>query len=242
MTRSTSGKCLIINNSKGRKGSDKDAKELKSLFKTLKFDVEIKRNLTALEIGLHIDECKKEGFKDMDMFIFIVLAHGNSNSLGDSVAGIDGNFVEMEKGILEPFNDSNCQGLIDIPKLFIFQACRGTSVDQGVVRKRLELDGLSKAMTLKSSPSWKDILIAQSTIPSYASFRDTEEGSLFIQTLIKVFHQHAKKLELKELLDKVNAELQKLTGDGGEKQACEYTSRGFNRKLYFKINPKSDGV
>ena len=53
-------------------------------------------------------------------------------------------------------------------------------------------------------PTWADFLIAYSTIPGYFSWRNTLDGSWFIQSLIEVLTSEGSTTSLLELLTKVS--------------------------------------
>lgn len=242
MTSSPRGYCVIVNNQhfvgdkKDRKGSEVDANGLKGIFGKLGFSVDIKNDLKAQEIDDLIAEYKLEKkLKRTDMFVFIVLSHGDKNI----VYGSDNRKVEVEDGILANFNNQNCPRLAGKPKLFIFQTCRGYNEAKQIVRRlsndsEIEHDSPSTTTSKEAvSPLWGDMLVAFSTIPSYVSQRHTTPGSWYIQTLINVFDTHAERLELTALLNTVSRELQKRVSSRGLTQTCEYWNRGFNKALYF---------
>jgi caspase-1 len=53
-------------------------------------------------------------------------------------------------------------------------------------------------------PTWADFLITYSTIPGYFSWRNTLEGSWFIQSLVKILNQEGSTTSLLDLLTKVS--------------------------------------
>lgn len=56
-----------------------------------------------------------------------------------------------------------------------------------------------------SVPIEADFLYAYSTVPGYYSWRNSTYGSWFIQSLIKVFEENAKHMDLLRMLTRVNA-------------------------------------
>ena len=56
-----------------------------------------------------------------------------------------------------------------------------------------------------SVPLEADFLYAYSTVPGYYSWRNSTDGSWFIQSLIEVFHENAKKMDILRMLTRVNA-------------------------------------
>jgi hypothetical protein len=129
MSSSPRGFCLIINNFKfsdednypERKGSQTEATRLRDVFEELHFIVVSKTNLKRDEILSTLEEySKKVDLRKHDALILIVLSHGISQYL----LGIDGVCVHFEE-IVKKFNNQNCPLLINKPKLFFFNCCRG---------------------------------------------------------------------------------------------------------------------
>ena len=82
--------------------------------------------------------------------------------------------------------------------------------------------------------SWEDILIAYSTLPGYVANRDCMKGTWFVQSLCKVFMEHAHNTNLRDMLDLVALDLkQNFTSETGTKQSFNYDVRHFYKKLYF---------
>ena len=54
-------------------------------------------------------------------FIMAVMSHGEK----DVIFSADGVPLDIEKDIVAPFDGANCAALIDKPKIFFIQACRG---------------------------------------------------------------------------------------------------------------------
>ena len=69
------------------------------------------------------------------------------------------------------------------------------------------------------------MIIAYSTIPGYASLRDHEHGTWFVQSLVEVFMAHAHDTELVDLLRMTSERLSHFTNDQGEKQTCNVEMR-----------------
>ena len=64
---------------------------------------------------------KAEDLKKADSFILVCLSHGNQGN----IFGSDGEPVNIDKDIVEPFDGKHCPHLIGKPKLFFIQACQG---------------------------------------------------------------------------------------------------------------------
>ena len=77
------------------------------------------------------------------------------------------------------------------------------------------------------------MIIAYSTIPGYASLRDHEKGTWFVQSLVEVFMSHAHDTELVDLLRMTSERLSHFTNEMGEKQTCNVERRHLYKRIYF---------
>jgi len=85
----------------------------------------------------------------------------------------------------------------------------------------------------RARPTWEDMIIAYSTIPGYASIRDHEKGTWFIQSLVEVFMNHSYDTELVDLLRMTSERLSQFTNEQGEKQTCNVEMRHLYKRIYF---------
>ena len=170
------------------------------------------------------------------------------------VYAADGQSINMEY-IYEFFNNRNCPLLRGKPKFFIVQSCRGDRPDAGVdnteetdgacspskhvtkKRRNESLDAIANHADAgdvsKARPTWEDMIIAYSTIPGYASLRDHDKGTWFIQSLVEVFMTHAHDTELVDLLRMTSERLSHFTNEMGEKQTCNVEMRHLYKRIYF---------
>uniref|UniRef100_A0A5S6QA57 Caspase family p20 domain-containing protein n=1 Tax=Trichuris muris TaxID=70415 RepID=A0A5S6QA57_TRIMR len=240
------GLALIINNHrfKGmpvRSGTDIDCMNLQRLFTQLGYVVKAKRDLSTkdmIESMLKFSQ-EKEHAK-CDSAVVVVLSHG----LHGEIYGSDGKLISVERLIL--FLDSyHCPALINKPKLFFVQACRGSHLDMGreinarddIVRvstliRMVTLDENDAGDLRKKIPSQADILIAYSTIPGYVSWRNSARGSWFVQAICEVFSKYACKEEVLHLLTRVNDVVATKMSACGHVQVPEPCSR-LRKKFYF---------
>lgn len=127
MTKSPRGICLIINNIhfdhfEHRNSAREDGAFLKSIFKQLDFNVIYHENLPVREMKELLQRtAKNSSLKEHEAFVCIVMSHGLKD---DWIAGSDDHYIKLE-AILGYFNNSNCPNLINKPKIFFVQACRG---------------------------------------------------------------------------------------------------------------------
>ncbi|KAK6310981.1 hypothetical protein J4Q44_G00190360 [Coregonus suidteri] len=246
MTSVPRGLCLIINNEifdklRERTGTNKDAVDLANIFSRLKFRVVMCKDKTAVEIPsvlkvfselkqlsdlqpYDVKEWVGGQFTDLkdlpkhgDAFVCCILSHGKK----EGVCGTDGTVVPTID-ILSPFNGTNCRILVEKPKLFFIQACRGLDLQEGVpVNKKLKVerrdgeldtdDGQIQDYTL---PLYSDYLVFMANVDQYLSIRSPTSGSWFIQSLCGQLEKICTRgKNIYEILTGVKAEVSKKEGD-----------------------------
>nr|XP_023833375.1 caspase-8 [Salvelinus alpinus] len=214
MASESRGVCVIINNvdfgNKKRKGSDIDAEALAKVFSWLKFRVVMCKDKTAVEIPIvlkvfselkQLSDLQQCGVKEWvsgqftdlkdlpkhgDAFVCCILSHGEK----EGVCGTDGTVVPTID-ILSPFNGTNCSILVEKPKLFFIQACRGKDVQGGVpVNKKPEVEETDRELDTDDGqvqdytlPLYSDYLVFMANVEQYVSIRNVYTGSWFIQSL-----------------------------------------------------------
>lgn len=67
---------------------------------------------------------------------------------------------------------------------------------------KLNLD--DRMFSNRATRNHADMLVVQSTLPGYVAYRDSINGSWFIQILCKVFMNYACKTHVQDLFNKVN--------------------------------------
>ena len=173
--------------------------------------------------------------------VVIILSHGEDGGL---IYASDGREVSTEY-LLRRFNNDSCQPLKGKPKFFVFQACRGDDVDYGTIPELERTDSqvcidqhdaksFSKPVTtIAKDPSWEDMVILFATVPGFVANRNLYRGTWLIECLCFVFMNHAKDMDLRDMLDEVAKRLRDYESEQGFKQSCSYESRHFYNKLFF---------
>ncbi|XP_045785571.1 caspase Dronc [Maniola jurtina] len=230
-----------------RYGVDVDCTKLKYLFSEMGFKVLSYRDLTRSQT---LDTIKflKEAIVDTECVFIVVSSHGYelTGSSDNDIRCHDGLLIRISE-IVEHFNNKNCPALRDIPKVFIFQLCRGSNEDY-LTRPRsgwlgrggAVADGQARAEQPRHAPPVKpsrdrprdriysDILIAHSTLPGNVSYRDGMEGSWYIQALCEVFAARAHDCHVDELFTLVDRQLHARF----HIQTSSVDRWGFNCRLY----------
>ncbi|KAM4871840.1 caspase-9 [Thomomys bottae] len=227
------GHCLIVNNvnfspasgHRPRTGSHVDCERLQHRFRQLHFAVEVKCDLPAKQMVQALMELAQRDHRALDCCVVVILSHGcqaSHRQFPGAVYGTDGQTVSVEK-IVNIFNGTHCPGLRGKPKLFFIQACGGEQKDHGfevdlsspkdrgcsgspepdAAPFREDVRTLDQLDAVSSLPTPSDILVSYSTFPGFVSWRNTERGSWYIETLDSVLEQWARSEDLQSLLLRV---------------------------------------
>ncbi|KAM4622146.1 caspase-3-like [Polymixia lowei] len=194
------GTCLIINNknfhrSTGmsfRNGTDVDAGTAMKTFSGLGYKVRVANDQTVRQMENLLLSVSQEDHSGCASFVCVLLSHGDEGV----IYGTDG-FVEL-KTLTGYFKGQRCPSLVAKPKLFFIQACRGTDLDGGI-----ETDSVAE-QSPERIPVEADFLYAYSTAPGYYSWRNTANGSWFMQGLCEMLQRHGTELELMQIMTRVN--------------------------------------
>lgn len=179
------GLCLIIENDmfstnlglSKRKGSSIDRMLMIKTFTRLEFEVRVYQNLSSKDIERALEKASLEDHSKHEMFAVVILSHGNEGIL----YGYDSAYPAHK--IWEPFTADKCASLIGKPKMFFLQACQGSKVDHGVAVKASHGRTSTDSFASYRTPLHADFLLAHSTVAGYYSWRNTVQGSWFIQVL-----------------------------------------------------------
>ena len=79
---------------------------------------------------------------------------------------------------------------------------------------------------------WKDMIVAFSTVCGYVSWRNTEQGSWYIETLCQVFMSQSHQRSLRRMLDMISQRMEEKESVRGGKQQATYTVTIINRYKY----------
>ncbi|KAM8940161.1 caspase-3-like [Pelodytes ibericus] len=196
------GLCVIINNKNfhpstrmgTRSGTDNDARKLYETFKFFGYQVKVANDQSCSDIYKLLRKVAEEDHSKRSSFICILLSHGEDGL----IYGIDD--CLPIKNLTTLFRGDKCRTLVGKPKIFFIQACRGTELDSGV-----ETDSGSEPHDeTHRIPVEADFLYAYSTVPGYYSWRNTSNGSWFIQSLCEMLKLHGAQLDLLQILTCVN--------------------------------------
>ncbi|XP_061391007.1 caspase-3 [Musca vetustissima] len=221
------GIALIFNHKdvkgqKPRAGTEKDRDDMQNTLLKFGFDVRVYDDLTFAEVSEKLKATSQEDHSQNDCLVVVVMSHG----LEGKVYARDMSYP-VER-LWNPFLGQNCKSLINKPKLFFIQACRGENLEKAVTYTT-EFAPMSRALDATPAkpptityaiPNTADILVMYSTFEKFYSFRNVESGSWFIQTVCEVFNRAAKT----DAITEQGAELLKLLTTVNRMVAYEYQS------------------
>ncbi|XP_038617826.1 caspase-1-like [Tachyglossus aculeatus] len=194
-----------------RVGAELDIKGMKKLLEDLDYNVQIERNLSATEMESTLKlfaQQPEHKFSDSTFLVF--MSHGILEGICGTKFKTQDPDVLYYSTIFRIFNNLNCPGLRDKPKIIIVQACRGENEGMALVSDSLgasayssqDLEDLENDAIHRTHVE-KDLIAFCSSTPDNVSWRDPKTGSLFITQLIKCFQNHAWGCDLESLFMKV---------------------------------------
>lgn len=183
-----------------RNGTDRDRDQAKQLFLQLQFDVTVYDNLTVARIKEVLQDLAfGTDHTDCDMLVVIYMSHGEH----DVLWGSDASFKPDD--LFEVFQADQCKSLAGKPKIFFIQACRGEGLDSGVTLAHSRpSDEIDSGVIAYKIPTTADFLICWSTVSGHYSWRNTTNGSWFIQSLVHVLSKEATHEDLLSMMTSVN--------------------------------------
>lgn len=193
--------CLPDDPLGNRKGTEKDTKALQELFESFRYNVTVKNNLKDQEIVEEVRKATQRASKRNGLIVCI-LSHGHKGIIyGHNSVPVS---VKEIQGIM------SCKLLLQMPKILLIQACQGNSLQSLV--KRLEHDG-----PVQSSGSvFADFLTFWSTIEGFASVRHIDNGTWFIQEMVKKIRELHRDQHLVDICTAVINRVSQMRGDEDE--------------------------
>ena len=234
MDKNPHGICVIINNHQfyhptdpdkahlNRGGAEVDQKNLKLTFEYLRYKVEIYENLTHDRMTDLMMSMAQRNHANYDSFICCILTHGEQ----DKVHGADSIPVSLldMTGVMKM-----CKTLVNKPKMFFIQACRGDLEDKGHKLDEEEVtqrdSGGKQPPSAHTIPQEADFFFGYATPLGNAAYRSRRHGSWYISELCKVLTRHAYTSNLSNMMRKVNDNICQAFTKEGYKQTAEFVDR-----------------
>uniref|UniRef100_A0A1A9WSX7 Caspase family p20 domain-containing protein n=1 Tax=Glossina brevipalpis TaxID=37001 RepID=A0A1A9WSX7_9MUSC len=223
------GIALIFNHKdvKGQKqriGTERDRDAICASLTNYGFDVRVFNDLTFADLNEKLKDTAQEDHLKNDCLLVVVMSHGYEGKI------FARDMAYPVERLWNPFLAENCTSLINKPKLFFVQACRGVNLDKAVTYRKftpmsrqsfsLEPRKEKSEPILFAIPNTADLLVMYSTFEKYYSFRNVENGSWFIQSICEVLNEAA----MNEASSIQGTELLRLLTAINRKVAYEYQS------------------
>ena len=182
-----------------RKGTDKDADDIKDVFLDLGFVVRRYDNVSRKGLFSALRQVEQK-YTTLSCVACVILSHGLDGKVYVRDSEINLN------DIFAVFESPNWVGK---PKLFFIQACQGDVHMDGITPSDIDsTDGFILLEELMAPlPRQSDFLYAYSTVRGYSSWRNSENGSWFIQELCQSLRTHSHLLDLSRILTRANKQI-----------------------------------
>ncbi|XP_047134546.1 caspase-7 isoform X1 [Hydra vulgaris] len=193
-----------------RTGTQKDVIELVKIFCWLNFKIDLHYDKDAQSI-LDIIKNPPLNEENVDCFVCCILSHG----FQDGVYGADGKkleFSDMQAAI----RGSSAKWLIGKPKIFFIQACQGNDNENEVLiadSPTSNDQGHKTSDDSKSLADNADFCFSVAANPGTVSWRNTKDGSWYIQALCEILKENAVNESLLNMLTVLNARLCSKAGE-----------------------------
>ncbi|XP_058065222.1 caspase Dronc [Anopheles bellator] len=219
-----------------RNGADIDGRNLISIFQQLGFVVFYYENITRSDLDELLVQLKESEYLSCDCFAFYILSHGDRKNGCDYIFLHD-NSILLVEDLLTDFNTVNCARLVGKPKIFFISTCRGMQPDLGSYRlsTNTERDGINIKPLPTNIGTFCDMLVCYATVPGFAAHRDTNTGSWFVESMCKIWAEHAHDTDVETLMKLVGEYASTYRTESSSLQTICTEQRGFFRHLY--LNP-----
>ncbi|XP_036429401.1 caspase-6-like isoform X2 [Colossoma macropomum] len=219
---------------KQRRGTATDKANLTERFQELGFKVKAYDDIKKKKMLRIIRKAAEADHTDADCFVCVFLSHGEDGHVFAHDKKVD------IKKITALFRGDRCRSLVGKPKIFIFQACRGTVHENAVTPmggdSEMSSEVVEKAAILCTLPAGADFLMCYCVSEGFVSFRNIYTGSFYIQDLCETLQEHGSTLEFTELLTLINLKVSRRCAANDKQMPC-FTSM-LTKKLYFR--PKKE--
>ncbi|ELT89197.1 hypothetical protein CAPTEDRAFT_189875 [Capitella teleta] len=243
------GQALIINNYefkkdslKKREGWKSDSDNHRDLFQFLEFGIWNLSNSSSEMKEAVTKFARDDKLLNASSLVVIIMTHGDAIGF----FGVDGRRIHPRTDVLLNFHRDHAPNLIEKPKLFIFQACRGSREDLAVTPQYHadESEALVAGATGGQPVPHKTVplpnmLIVNATVPGYVAWRNVEEGSWLINDFCRIVRLKAREDHVMDIITEVSRVLNDREAEGIQQIHPEnfLTLKWF---LFDPLTPKCD--
>jgi TPR repeat protein len=160
-----------------------DAKAMKDFWTSIGGTVEMKTDLSSTEMRRIVRDCSRhleQHAEKYDLFVFYFSGHGSS----EAIVGTDEAVLSFEE-VVEFFNGNHLPEFVAKPKLFIWDCCRGRTVNPAVVTKA----GRGGEIYYAPDSEMCHFYATTERHVSYGGGKDSDMG-IFTKYLLEVLKSH----------------------------------------------------
>ncbi|KAM5324997.1 caspase-8 isoform 1-T6 [Glossophaga mutica] len=226
-----------LHNMKDRNGTDLDAEALHTIFSMLHFEIVQYKDFTAKEICDTLEVYQSKDHNTKDCFICCILSHGDKGI----IYGSDGQEAPIHE-LTSYFTSSKCPSLAGKPKIFFIQACQGDNYQKGIA---VETDSEEKEAYLEMDlslqkryiPDEADFLLGMATVNNCVSYRNTTEGTWYIQSLCQSLTERCPRGDdILTILTEVNFEVSNKDDKKNMAKQMPQPTFTLTKKLFFPLD------
>ncbi|RWS22897.1 Caspase-9-like protein, partial [Leptotrombidium deliense] len=174
---------------------------------------------------------KNDEFKKYTKFKFIFVTHGGKcASTGKNVIFGSDSVPILLQDIVDIFKDSTSTHLKAKKKQFEFYTCDCVYPWTDV---KNEVSGIIESKSEYSKETNNDMIVMWSTVDGFVSYRNTLNGSRFVNSINSCFRQYGETKEITEILRIVQTEVDNYEDKDGNIQVTEMHLIGFDKNFYF---------
>jgi hypothetical protein len=222
-----------------RNGSEQDVLNLCTLFRSLNYSVRPPYiDKTEAEMREDINKYATDDYTSYGCLIVFIMSHGD----GSKIISSDSAIIDLNE-FIAPLNRN--ASLMSKPKVFFIQVCRRSTemtVDNDATKYSSSIHSRFYDDTNRL-PKDADFLFSHSTLEDYVSYRDEDDGSLYIQMLCKAIREEKSK-EISAILTYTHSLISQMVGTNRSKDnKVNMTPTNENRlaKLFYIAEPQQVG-
>lgn len=207
-----------------REGAGIDTQHLRTIFNSMGYDVREYVDLSKEETKRALDKIRSDPLLDnYDSFILVILSHGKKDVVFYTNDKSSTETLSMDD-VWYSFTDCECRYLMNKPKIFLTNFCRGRVEENP--QQDTEYDHIGKKHSKGEAP--RDMITILSSMNHFLAYRDALRGTIFVQSLCEVLADHAHNTDLNGLYMKLIKSMHKLGGTTPELRNFSFKTFYFN--------------
>lgn len=193
-----------------RKGSRQDTKNLRLLFHNMGYKVRCYEDLSKSATLEKLAEIQNEPeLNDVDSLIVVIMSHGDPKDERKFLCN-DLESIELDE-VRYRFTASQCKALFGKAKIFLSNYCRGVISEVPVkLEKPAKLES-DAPINYNGRDAPRNMCTIHASISGFEAKRHPQKGTIFAQSLCKVFSQLSHNTEMADLYRALCREMTEVT-------------------------------